>query len=325
MKTIKPKKLKKGDVVGIVSPSSPIRENFREKFNQGVSFLEKELGLKVKFGKHIFDQHYYSAGTREARIEDFNAIWKDTEVKMILMSQGGYTANHLLDGIDYEMIKNNPKIFAGISDGTTLLNAIFAKTGLVTYHGPDLLWTFGLKISAVFRENLIKTWFEGNVGELHPNPSWEHDERKDISYDGWQCVRGGNATGVLVGGHLGCLCCTVLAGYGPNFKNKILFLEGTYDVAHLDRFLTALKLRGVFSEIKGLILGWFEDHEMKEKDRNREVADMVLEVTRNYSFPILEIGELGHNVENYIFPIGCKATIDSDRKYLSIDEKTVIR
>lgn len=324
MKIIKPKKLNKGDVVGIISPSSPIRENLREQFNRGVSFLENELGLRVKIGKHIFDQHYYNAGTREARIEDFNAMWKDSDVKMVLMSQGGTTANHLLDGIDYKIIKNNPKIFSGISDGTTLLNAIFAKTGLITYHGPDLLWTFGNEISSLFQENFIKTLFGGNVGELHPNPAWQHDERKDISYQGWQCVREGKATGILVGGHLGCLSCTVLAGYGPDFKDKILFLEGTNDVAHLDRFLTALKLRGVFGRIKGLILGWFEDHEMKEKDRNREVADMVLEVTKNYSFPVLEIGELGHNVENYILPIGCKATIDADKKYLSIDELTVI-
>lgn len=322
MTIIKPKKIKKGDTVGIVSPSAPITDDLREQFDKGVSFLKNELGLNVKLGKHVFDKHYYNAGTRDARVEDFNSMWKDPKVKMVLMSQGGQTANHLLDGIDYEMVKSNPKIFAGISDGTTLLNAIFAKTGLITYHGPDLLWTFGREISPLFKENFIKSWFYGNVGELKPNTEWKHDERDDISYDGWQCARGGRASGVLVGGHIGCLCCNIVAGYYPDFNGKILFLEGTYNIADLDKFFTALKLRGVFNEISGMILGWFENYDMR--DRNRKVSDMVLEAAKDYAFPILEIGELGHNVENYIFPIGCRATIDADKKYLCIDEAAVI-
>ncbi|MGB9718014.1 MAG: LD-carboxypeptidase [Thermoproteota archaeon] len=80
------------------------------------------FGLKVKLGKHVFDRYHYNAGTREARIEDFNTMWEDPEVKMILVSQGGQTANHLLDGVDYRMMRKTPKIFTGVSGGTTLLN-----------------------------------------------------------------------------------------------------------------------------------------------------------------------------------------------------------
>ena len=323
MKIIKPKKLKKGDVVGVVSPSEPVTKKLRKQFDVAVAALQ-EFGLKVKLGEHTFDQYFYNAGTREARIEDFNKIWKDPEVKMILMSQGGETANHLLDGIDYEVIKQNPKIFAGISDGTTLLNAIFSKTGLVTYHGPDLLWTFGRKVTEPYKQNFVKTFFDGNVGQLHEDKNWQHQERKDVKRSGWRCIRSGKATGMLIGGHSGCLSSTMLSGYGPDFENAILFLEGTDDVGHLDRQFTALKLNGVFGKIRGLVIGWFEDHEMKDKEKNREVSDVILEVTKNYSFPILEIGELGHNVENYILPIGCVATIDADKKYFSIDEPTVL-
>lgn len=323
MHIINPKKLKKGDTVGIVSPSEPITDGLRKQADAAVEALQG-FGLKVKFGKHAFDRHFYSAGTRQARVEDFNEVWMDPEVKMVLMSQGGETANHLLDGIDYEAIKRNPKIFAGISDGTTLLNAIFAKTGLVTYHGPDLLWTLGRKMTEPYRQNFIRTFFDGNVGELRANPAWEHEERKDVRRSGWRCVRGGKASGILVGGHSGCLTMTMLAGYGPSFDGAILFLEGTNNVAYLDRHFTALRLHGVFEKINGLIIGWFEDHEMKEKEKNREVADVILEVTKDYDFPILEINELGHNVENYILPIGCKATIDADKKVLRIDEPTVV-
>ncbi|MCK5556446.1 MAG: hypothetical protein KAI76_09425, partial [Alphaproteobacteria bacterium] len=139
-----------------------------------------------------------------------------------------------------------------------------------------------------------------------------------------KCVRSGKASGVLVGGHSGCLISTMLADYAPKFENTILFLEGTDDVGDLDRQFTALKLNGVFEKINGLIIGWFDNHELEDKSKNREVSDVILEVTKDYSFPILEIEELGHNVENYILPIGCVATIDADRKYFSIDEPTVL-
>lgn len=323
MRIIKPKKLQKGDIIGVVSPSEPITQDLKKQFEDGVAALE-DFGLKVRLGRHVFDKYFYSAGRKELRIKDFNEIWKDPEVRMVLMSQGGETANHLLDGIDYEFIKNHPKIFAGISDGTTLLNAIFSKTGLVTYHGPDLLWTFGRKITDPFKENFIKTFFEGKVGQLHENKDWEHQEIKEIKYSGWRCIRAGKATGILMGGHSACLSSTILAGYVSNFENTILFLEGTDDVAHLDGQFTALELNGVFEKISGLLIGWFENHELKDKEKNREVSDVILEVTKNYSFPILEIGELGHNVENYVFPIGCMATIEADKKYFSIDDKTVL-
>ncbi len=222
MQTIKPKRLQKGDTVAIVSPSEPITKDLREQFDGGVKALES-FGLKVKLGNHVFDQYYYNAGTRENRIKDFNNMWKDPEVKMILMSQGGETANHLLDGIDYEMIRKNPKIFAGISDGTTLLNAIFVKTGLVTYHGPDLVWTFGRKMTEPFQENFIKTLFEGNVRQLVPNPNWIHQEKPELKYKGWRNLRSGKVSGVLVGGHTGCLMTTILAGYGPSFDKAFYF------------------------------------------------------------------------------------------------------
>ena len=322
MRIIKPKPLKLGSTVGIVSPSEPVTPGLRAQFDAGVSAL-KEFGLKVKIGKHVFDQHFYSAGTREDRITDFNQMWADPEVEMILMSQGGETANHLLNGIDYEMIQANPKIFAGISDGTTLLNAIFAKTGLVTYHGPELIWLLGRGMSKPFKDNFKATFFDGDVGNLYENKNWRHLEQPHLKCEGWCCVRGGVASGVLVGGHSGCLINTTFAGYGPDFKDKILFLEGTDQVGYLDRQFTSLKLRGVFDEIRGLVIGWFEGSGNADKQKNRPVRDLILEVTDGYNFPVLEISELGHNIENYVLPIGCSVTIDAEKKSFSIDERTV--
>jgi muramoyltetrapeptide carboxypeptidase len=272
----------------------------------------------------VFDRHFYSAGSRKARLEDFNDMWLDPEVKMILMSIGGSTAMQLLDGIDYGAIRRNPKIFAGISDGTTLLTAIHARTGLVAYHGPDLVFTFGLPMSEPIRENIHKTFFSGEVGQLSPNPHWKHLKPPDMEYRGWRCIREGKASGRLIGGHVRCLCATIFAGFELSFDGAILFLEGTDDVAMTDRFISALRVKGVFGRISSLVLGFFEGASLEEKDLNRPMADMISEITQEYSFPILEIGELGHNVENYVFPIGCRATMDAGGKYLSIDERTVV-
>ncbi|MFW9951086.1 MAG: LD-carboxypeptidase, partial [Candidatus Thorarchaeota archaeon] len=256
-KIVKPPKLEEGDLVGIVAPSSPINKDQQQTFERGIRTL-KELGLKVKYTTHIHEKYFYMAGKRETRIDDFNKMWSDPTVQMVLMTQGGQVANHLLDGIDYDMIRKNPKIFAGISDGTTLLNAIHFKTGLITYHGPDLLWTFGLEMTPIIKNNIIKTFFDGDVGKLAPNKQWMSQTNPSLKYKGWKCIRKGAAKGVLLGGHIRNLCFLMAAGYCPDFTDTILFLEGTDDIANLDRQFTILKLAGVFKKINGLILGWFE-------------------------------------------------------------------
>jgi len=326
MNIIKPKRLQKGDTVAIVSPSGAISDEFKKYFDGGVKFLEN-LGLKVKVGKNVFKRHYYSAGTVEERLSDIHKAFADKSVKAVIISIGGESANQLLDGLDFELIKRNPKIFCGISDGTTLLDSIFSKTGLVTYHGPDLIFTFGLPMSPIIKENLIKTLFDGSVGELYPNPNWKGLDKlnKNEKYNGWQCVRKGKAIGKLVGGNITCLTNLDNTEFRPNYKNSILFLEAyEVNVESLDMLFTHFRQTKVFNEINGLILGYFYGSCLQDKKRDRKVSEVILEITKSYSFPILEIGELGHNVENYIFPIGCRATIDAEKKYFSIDEKTVL-
>jgi muramoyltetrapeptide carboxypeptidase len=322
MKLVKPSRLHRGDTVGVFSPSWPITNDTRQRFDEGIERL-KSFGLNVKLGKHVFNQYYYSAGTREERLEDLHDLWTDPQVKMVLMSQGGNTANQLLDGIDYNLLRRNPKIIAGISDGTVLLNAIYAEAGLVTYHGPDLIWTFGQDMSNQIEENIRGTFFDARPQELQPNKNWHHQTKSDIEYMGWRCLREGEASGRLVGGHVRVFANTVLAGFEPELKNSILFLEGTDNVGRTNSFITALKLHNVFDLVSGVILGWFEDSELEEKALNRSVGEVFLEETKEYEFPVIEIGELGHNVENYVLPIGCKATIDATKKRISIDEPAV--
>ncbi|MFW9953923.1 MAG: LD-carboxypeptidase [Candidatus Thorarchaeota archaeon] len=321
MNPVKPTRLREGDTIGVFSPSWPTDK--RQQFDIGIEKL-KSWGLKVKIADHTHSQHYYSAGTRNDRLEDFHTLWADPEVRMVLMSQGGSTANQLLDGIDYDMLLLDPKMLAGISDGTTLLNAVHARTGLVTFHGPDVIWTFGLEMSHQVVQNIRSTLFDGNPIDLNPNVNWKHHLKPSVKYNGWRCLREGKATGRLLGGHIRVLANTILAGFGPDFEGSILFLEGTDSVARTHSFITALRLNGVFDSVAGVILGWFDESELVEKELNRPVSEAFLEETKGYDFPILEIGELGHNVENYVLPIGCKATVDATLKKISIDESPVV-
>ncbi|MBU3965349.1 LD-carboxypeptidase [Patescibacteria group bacterium] len=325
MQIIKPKRLQKGDTVMIVSPSGGVPKELKGQFNNGVKFLES-LGLKVKTGKNALGRYYYSSGTAEERLRDIHEAFADKSVKAVIMSIGGSTANNLLDGLDFDLIKNNPKIFSGISDGTTLLNPIFSKTGLITYHGPDLIFTFGEPMSAIIKENLIKTWLEGNVGKLQPNSDWKGLDKlnENEKYEGWQCVRKGKTKGKLIGGNITCLVNLENTAFKPDYRGAILFLESyMYNIAAIDQAFTHFRQAGIFDKINGVILGHFYGSHMEDKSQDRKAGEVFLEVAKDYSFPILEIGELGHCVENYIFPIGCKATIDAENKYFSIDEKTV--
>ncbi|MHA1540613.1 MAG: S66 peptidase family protein [Alphaproteobacteria bacterium] len=310
---IKPPRLKIGDTVGIIAPSQPVGVENKEFFEKGVSFLKNEWKLNVILGKNVFNEYYDSAGTSEERAEDFNNLWKNPKVKMIIMALGGHTASHLLDKIDYDFIKNNPKIFCGISDGTTLLNPISKQTNLITFHGPDLCYTFGKQISPII-ERQLKASFFGEPIELKP------------FIKPWKKIRGGKVSGKLIGGHSGILMELLASGYiKPNdYKNKILVLEGTDKIRTLNGQFYFLKLAGIFDQVSGIILGHFEGSNGERKNYNRPVSDVLLEITKDYDFPIIEIGELGHCVENYVFPIGCQATIDSDNLKITIDESTVL-
>jgi muramoyltetrapeptide carboxypeptidase len=326
MEVIKPKKLQRGDTVAIVSPSGAVPESLRGQFDAGVAFLES-LGLKVVIGKHALGQRYYASGTVEERLSDIHEAFADEKVKAVIMSIGGSAANQLLDGLDYDLIRKNPKIFCGISDGTTLLNPIFTKTGLVTYHGPDLVFTFGLPMSRSIKENMTKTFFEGEVGNLQPNSDWKGMDKLNANekYGGWRTVRGGKASGRLVGGNESCLLKLEGTDFKPDYKGGILLLEAYGKSAEkLDCAFTQMRQAHIFDEINGVILGYFYGSHVEDAAQDREVRDVLLEVTKEYSFPIIEIGELGHCVENYVFPIGCEATIDADTKSISIDEVMVV-
>lgn len=320
MDIIKPKKLKIGDTVGIVSPSGYIDKSLKPQFHNGIAFLEN-LGLKVKVGKNVFKRHYYSAGTAAERADDLHEMFLDPEVKAIIQSQGGETANEILDHLDWNLIRNNPKIFGGMSDGTILVLSILAKTGTITLHGPDLLWGYGQGVSHYEAESLKNILFSGKSFKVMPDPGHEVSAESLNSSKKWKIWRKGVAEGRLLGGNISIVQALQSTDFEPSYQDSILFLEGyANNVEELARRFAGLRQTGVFKKIKGIVLGYFFNNKAHDSLSDRPVGDVLLEASASYNFPILEIGEIGHNTPNCNLPVGAMARLDAEKMDFSIIE-----
>ena len=247
-----PAKLKSGDEVRVIAPSRSMAILGEDCKSLATRRLE-ELGLKVTFGKHVMEADSdYLAASVEARVEDLNEAFKDKNVKAILTVIGGFNSNSILDYIDYEAIKENPKIFCGFSDITALSNAIHAKTGLVTYSGPHYS-SFGmLKGFEYTLEYFKKMFFQEEEFEIKASENWSDDawfidqeNRKFEKHEGMFIINEGEAEGNIVGGNLCTLNLLQATPYMPNIENKILFLEddnlsGDVFLMEFDRNLQSL-------------------------------------------------------------------------------------
>lgn len=317
MKVIKPSKLKIGDEVGIISPSEPVI--FKEKFYQGVETLKK-LGFRVVLGKNVFKNYGgYMAGTDKERAEDLNEIFKNKKIKGILCSRGGFNSNRLLDLIDYAAIKNNPKVFIGFSDITVLLNTIYKKTGLITFHGQNVELGFSKGLDGKYKYTY--EYFKKAIMENKPIGVIKNLEKIEI-------LKKGKASGMLVGGNLAVLTTLVGTNYEPDWKNKILFWEDTEEtIEDIDFHLTHLKLCGALDKISGMVIGKLDisplGYDLKHQ-KPFPINKIILEICRNYKFPIIKNFVFGHFYPQITLPIGVKATVNTNKPLpFSIDEPAV--
>jgi muramoyltetrapeptide carboxypeptidase len=319
MKTLKPPALRKGDKIGIISPSEPIV--YRKKFGRGVEALKK-IGFKVVLAKGVFEKRgAYLAGRRERRAEQLNSMFKNPEINGIFCSRGGFSSSHLLNLLNFETIKKNPKIFMGFSDITVLINAIYAKTGLVAFHGQNVEHGFSYGFSGKYKYSL--EYFEKAV--MKNEPIGPIRKRSKIAV-----LKNGKAKGKLVGGNLACLMTLLGTEYEPDWNGKILFWEEFYQTSQeIDFYLTHLRLSKVFDKISGMVIGKlvgcdilrYEDD--WKKGKAFPINKIILNVCRDYKFPIIKGFDFGHVYPQITIPIGVKATIDTSKKLFSIDETAV--
>ncbi|MAG02330.1 hypothetical protein CMI42_03255 [Candidatus Pacearchaeota archaeon] len=297
---MKPEKLKIGDAIGIVSPSNPVEGESINLLEKGINYLEN-LGFKIKRGEFL------SSTNPEDKAKDINNFFSDNEVKAIICTQGGDSAEKTIPFIDWEIIKKNPKIFMGISDITVLLNSINHKTDLITFHGNDICYGFGRNPNNYDLEEFKKILVNGKSGEINSN-----GERKTI--------RSGVTTGKLSGGNIRCLLKLADTEYWPDFDNSILILEAyKIDEEKCLEYFQILKDKKVFDKINGVIIGFIYEMQ-KENPNEKQMEDLLLEFTKEYDFPILKINDFGHNCPNTTLPIGGKVEMDADEKTITIIE-----
>lgn len=290
-----PERLKKGDKIGVVAPSDPVIGKNIEEIKRAKEIIE-DLGYKVTFSEHLFSNtNEYSASPQE-KAQDINQMFKNKEIKMIWCAKGGENSNTIFEYLDYEMIKQNPKIICGYSDITSITNMISEKTGLITYSGTNFKTIATDETDFSLRE-ILKRLVEGNteLGNL----------------EDYTVLQEGNAQGELIGGNL-CLTHGMVCGkYAIDFTGKILFIEELgleTDPALVSNFLYYMKQNGVFEKINGIWVGNYE-HET-----GIPLEKILLEVLQHhYQFPIIKSNNFGHIEQKIVIPIGTKAKITTNQ------------
>lgn len=290
-----PSKLKIGDTIGVVAPSSPIIGDNIDELNKAKEIVERS-GFKVKYSKNIFSNtNGYSATARE-KAEDINEMFADKEVKMIWCAKGGNNSNSTFEYLDYELIKKNPKIICGYSDITSITNMITEKTGLVTFSGTNFK-TIATDETDFSYKQALSRFVDGNL-EFGP----ENEE--------YVTIQKGKADGELIGGNLSLTRGMVAGKYSLDFTGKILFLEELCfetDPEATSNNVYYMKQNGVFDKIKGLWIGNYE-HES-----GISLEKIILDVLDGeYKFPIIKSNNFGHIERKTVIPIGTKAEINTD-------------
>lgn len=303
---MKASKLKKGDYIGVCAPSGCIKEKHKFDLLKSETFFGR-YGIKVVYPRNLYaNNNGYSASVQE-KSDDINNLIENKDIKAIVFAKGGNNSNAILDKINYDVIKNNPKFYVGFSDNTVLLNAIYAKTGLITYHFTN--YKGFCEENLDFNTNQFENVFiNGNKGIVSKNSEWKS-------------IRVGVAKGKTVGGNLASLVKIINTEYCPDFKDKILFLE---DLAiestpeMVSSYLHQLKLCGVFDKISGLLLGYYNSQE------KINFEDIILDVTNDYEFPIVKCDDFGHTANNIVLPIGLNCILDANKCELFYEENTAV-
>ncbi|MDE1865607.1 MAG: LD-carboxypeptidase [Candidatus Micrarchaeota archaeon] len=313
-------KLKAGDEIRVIAPAQSINLPFiTEQIRQSAVQRLESLGLKVSFGKHVSEVDEFDSTSVEHRVEDLNDAFFDTNVRAVLTVIGGFNSNELLKYINYEIIKENPKVLCGYSDITALQNAIYAKTGLVTYSGPAY-FTFGAGKGLEYSGSYFrKCLFEGKAFEVKPSTDVTEWSSKNATYlnyknDGPWILRKGKARGKIIGANL----CTfnLLQGteFMPKIRNSILFIEDDEesDMVHFARDLQSLFHLSGSETIRGVVIGRFQ----KGSGIDRERLTKILNTIVKGDIPILANMDFGHTHPMITFPIGGTASVVVDERAL---------
>lgn len=320
MKHTYPNKLKQGDEIRVIAPARSlaiISNESRDLANQRL----KDLGLNVSFGKHVEEIDDFSSSSINSRVDDLHKAFLDTNVKAIITVIGGFNSNQLLRYIDWDIIRENPKILCGFSDITALNNAILAKAGLVSYSGLHYS-SFGQQLHFDYSLKYFrKCLFEESPIEIETSKEWSDDawyldqnDRKLIPNRGFQVISEGIAEGTIIGGNICTLNLLQGTEYMPSLEGSILFLEDDAESQphHFDRDIQSLIHLPEFSGVKGIVIGRFQ----KESNMSIDLLTKIIKTKKELAgMPVLANADFGHTDPKITFPVGGRV------KFISIPDQ----
>lgn len=273
------------DKVAIVGCSNAQLKTARPKIDKLVEVLES-IGLQPICSDYIYEKYSVFSGTGKERADALMKFYLDDSIKAIFDISGGNVANEVLEYLDFEIIKKNPKPFFGYSDLTTVINAIYSKTEIPSflYQIRNLIYDHGEEQIENFRKTIL-------------------EDKNDLLNINYRFLQGNSISGTVVGGNIRCFLKLAGTPYMPSFKDKVLFLESLGgEVPLMTTYLNQLKQMGAFNEVKGIILGTFT--EMEEKQAKPTIEQLVLDIVNNKEIPIAKTEEIGHGSNSKAIVIG---------------------
>ncbi|MEO7651756.1 MAG: LD-carboxypeptidase [Bryobacteraceae bacterium] len=312
---IRPRPLRPGDTVGLITPSSFVSDPDRlATADRTIRYF----GLIPKFGGTVRRKSGSLGGTVEERVNDLHAMFRDPEVAGVFAIRGGYGSAQLLDRIDYNLIRANPKVFLGYSDITAMHLAIQKKAGLITFHGPVPLSGFTEYTQMHFRRGLFQT---GPLG-IVTNPPESNALRPDHPL---RVIRPGKARGPLAGGNLTLISTTLGTPYEIETRGRILLLEDVEEQPYsIDRMLTHLRLAGKLDGVAGIVFGECSDCRSRDfkpsfSDGSFSLGEVLDEILGKLNIPVLAGLTIGHTNDQLTLPLGVMATLDTAKGELDVE------
>ena len=298
-----PPYLQKGDVIGIICPSGlmPV-----EKASECIRVLNEEWGFRTKVGRTLGNEFNYFSGTDEERLNDFQQMLDDDEVKAILCARGGYGLSRIIDKIDFKKFKKQPKWIIGYSDVTVLHAHLYSNCYISSIHAP---------MAAAFNDTEYTNRFVQSLRHTL--------EGKKIKYscDPHEFNKKGKGIGELVGGNLTLLAHLVGTDSDIKTRGRILFLEdvGEY-LYNIDRMMYQLKRSGKLSKLAGLVVGGFTDNKDTERPFGQTAYEIIQDAVKEYDYPVCYGFPVSHGKENYALKIGVGYKLEVRKSRVVLEE-----
>jgi muramoyltetrapeptide carboxypeptidase len=313
---IKPKALEKGDTIGIIAPGTAVSDP--KDFLKAKEVLE-HYGFKAFVPDAAGEGIGYKTQSVEAKVKNLHQLFENKQVDGIMCLRGGYGSGRILDSLDYDLIRNNPKAFVGFSDITAMHLAINKYAGLVTFHGPVLLSGFSAFTAEQFQRVLMQ---KKPIGKLENNT---HKSGIRV-INKTRMISAGKTSGNLIGGNISLITSLMGTPYEIDTKGKILIMEDVGEEPYrMDRMLNQLRLAGKFDDCAGIVVGQcsdcgFGDSRVWDMSFNEVLDDFFKDLGK----PVFYGFQFGHTYDQMTVPFGVEATMDADDGTITINEAAVV-